>query len=480
MDLRSFIAAADMAGYLVTIDHEVDPYLEMARLIAEHDGRPVLFNRVKGSSYRVVAGVCSDRRYFGLALGVPAEQVIFRLAEALAAPRPPTLRQSLDRLDPTAQGIALGAAAPQDWGVGGPAVAPQDCRRSSSEEGAGGACQEVVEPEVDLETLPFLTHYAADGGAYATAAVAFINDPDTGPNASFHRLLRLDRTRLAARLVEGRGTYTAWRKTKEDLPVAICIGLPLHVLLAASMSPPPGVDELAIAQALAPTPVVMCANACPEPGRRGICVPAEAEFVLEGRITHELASEGPFVDLTGTYDFVRQQPVIVIDRITHRRDAIYQALLPGRLEHRLLMGMPREPTIYAEVNKVVHCLNVHVTPGGASWLHAVVQIAKRSAEDGKRAIEAAFRGHSSLKHVVVVDEDVDIFDPHEVEWAIATRFQADRDLLILADQPSSSLDPSARHIPGQKSRTAKMGLDATIHWDTPAGPADPAAYQRVG
>ena len=168
------------------------------------------------------------------------------------------------------------------------------------------------------------------------------------------------------------------------------------------MAPPPGVDELTIAQALAPTPLTTCAN--------GIRVPAEAEFVLEGRITHELVPEGPFVDLTGTYDFTRRQPVIEIDRVTHRRNAIYQALLPGKLEHRLLMGMPREPTIYAEVNKVACCLNVHVTPGGASWLHAVVQIAKRSPDDGAKAIAAAFHGHGSLKHVWVVDDDIDIFD----------------------------------------------------------------------
>ncbi len=137
--------------------------------------------------------------------------------------------------------------------------------------------------------------------------------------------------------------------------------------------------------------MVTCAN--------GIRVPADAEFVLEGRITHDLVAEGPFVDLTGTYDLVRQQPIIEIDRMTPAPDAIYQALLPGRLEHRLLMGMPREPTIYAEVNKVARCLNVHITPGGASWLHAVVQIAKQSPDDGKRAIAAAFRGHGSLKHV---------------------------------------------------------------------------------
>ncbi len=441
MNLHEFIAAADAAGYLITVDREVDPYLEAARLAAEVDGRPILFRRVRGSAFPVVAGVCSDRRYFSMALGVPAEQVMFRLAEALAAP------QSL----------------------------PNPLSPFPRREGAGGEvahCQEVVEPEVNLEALPFLTHYAGDLGAYASAAVAFIDDPDTGPNASYHRLLRLDRTRVAARLVERRGTETAWRKSgPAGLPVAICIGLPPHVLLAASMAPPPGVDELTIAQALVPTPMATCAN--------GIRVPAEAEFVLEGRITRALVPEGPFVDLTGTYDFIRQQPVIEIDRVTHRRDAVYQALLPGKLEHRLLMGMPREPTIYAEVNRVARCLNVHITPGGASWLHAVVQIVKQAPDDGRRAIEAAFRGHSSLKHVWVVDDDVNIFDPHDVEWAVATRFQADRGLIVLADQPSSSLDPSAHHVPGQKSRTAKMGVDATVYWDTPQGPSDPEAYQRA-
>jgi 2,5-furandicarboxylate decarboxylase 1 len=436
VDLRTFLSEADRVGYLVRIEEETDPYLDMARVIAGLDGRPVLFNQVTGSDYRVVAGVCSDRRYFALALGVPPEQVIFRLAQALQAPEP---LHEIDNAGPS---------------------------------GTLATSQEVIEPSVDLERIPFLTHYAGDGGAYATAAVAFIDDPETGPNASYHRLLRLDRRRVAARLVERRGTDTAWRKAPGDLPVAICIGLPLHVLLAASMAPPPGVDELTVAQALAPTPVVACAN--------GTRVPADAEFVLEGRITTELASEGPFVDLTGTYDFVRRQPIIEIDRITHRRDPLYQALLPGRLEHRLLMGMPREPTIFAEVNKVARCLNVHVTPGGTSWLHAAVQIAVQKPDDGRQAIEAAFRGHSSLKHVVVVDEDVDIFDAGDLEWAIATRFQADRDLVVLADQPSSSLDPSAHHVPGPKSRTAKMGLDATIHWDTQSGPSDPDAYRRVG
>ncbi len=109
----------------------------------------------------------------------------------------------------------------------------------------------------------------------------------------------------------------------------------------------------------------------------------------------------------------------------------------------------------------------------------MVQIAKQTPDDGRQAIEAAFRGHGSLKHVVVVDHDIDPFNPADVEWAIATRFQAGQGLHFFPGQPSSSLDPSAVHTPGQKSRSDKLGVDATVLWDTPTGPREPAAYQKV-
>jgi UbiD family decarboxylase len=432
LNLRTFVDNARTTGDLVTIRKPVDPYLEMAPVIAALDGRPVLFEHVAGSEFRVLSGQCSDRRYFALALGCPVDQVVFRLADAYRSPQPPPV---VDRAD-----------------------AP---------------CQQVVMEPANLLRLPFLTHYQGDAGPYATAAIAIVHDPDSGPNVSFHRCLRLDSTQLAARIVERRGTDTALKKSSEDLPVAICIGLPLHVLLAASMAPDPGIDELAIAQALAPTPVAKCLT-------NDLFVPAEAEFVLEGRIRADrTVAEGPFVDLTETWDIVRQQPVIEIDCITHRRDAIYHALLPGMLEHKMLMGMPKEPSIYAAVSEAARCVNVSITPGGTSWLHAVVQIDKQHADDGRKAAEAAFRGHPSLKHVVVVDTDVDLYDPQDVEWAIATRFQADRDLLVWQNQPSSSLDPSATHTPGQKSRSAKMGLDATIPWDEPERCTRLHEFQRV-
>lgn len=419
MDLREFLAKLKGHGFLREIEEPASPNLEMARIIAAHQEEVLLFKNIPGYEGEVVSGLCSRRELMALALGVNPQELIKTLAKAMENPVEPALVEN----------------------------AP---------------CQEVVEEKVDLTRLPILKHLLKDGGPYITAGVAIIKDPDYGRNACFHRLMLIDERRLVARVVEGRGTHTAWSKIPGDLEIAIAIGLPVHVLLAASMSPPMGVDELSIANALCPTPLTRCLT-------KDLEVPACAEIVLEGRLTKKLAPEGPFVDLTQTWDFVREQPVLEVDLVTHRKKPIYHALLPGGAEHRLLMGIPREPTIFAAVNEVTECLDVRVTPGGMCWLHAVVKVRKRGPDDGKKAIEAAFKGHPSLKHVVVVDEDIDIDKPGEVEWSIATRFQADRGLVILRDQPGSSLDPSAKHSPGRKSLTAKMGIDATIPWGVDRG-----------
>jgi len=425
MDVRSFIAWTRETGGLVEIERAVDPHLELARVLYALDGQPVLFRTLTGfPGWQAVSGVCAQRQHFAAALGCEVPDLVHRMAGALACPASPPVLDS-------------------------------------------GPCQELVEEHVDLTRLPIPHYHPDDGGRYVTAGVVVIKDADFGRNISFHRLMLLDERRFAARLIKGRGTHTAIGKGTGDLPIAIAIGCPIQVLSAAAMSPPKGVDELSIAHALAPTPLVRCQTVDLE-------VPAEAELILEGHATHTLTDEGPFPDLTDTMDIVRHQPVIKIDRITRRRDPIFHALLPGGMEHKNLMGMPREPTIFAAVNEVCHCTGVYITPGGASWLHAVVQIEKQHAEDGRRAIWAAFRGHTSLKHVVVVDTDVDLYDSADVEWAIATRFQADRNLVSLTDQPSSSLDPSATQTPGQKARTAKMGLDATA----PLGEAR-RGYERV-
>ncbi|MBN2006880.1 MAG: UbiD family decarboxylase [Anaerolineae bacterium] len=425
MDLRTFLEALGRDGELVRVTEPVSPEFEVARFIAQHDGQPLLFESLPGyPDWRLASGYVAQRAHFARVLHCDVPGLAPRIAEALAHPQP---------------------VSPAE-------IAP---------------CQEVVESEVNLDRIPIPRYHPLDGGPYITAGVAIIADPEYGRNLCFHRLMRIGKATFAARIVEQRGTDTAWRKTPDGLPMVVCIGLPPHILLAAAMSPPKGVDEMRIAQAMAPAPTVRALTA-------PLDIPANAELVLEGVLTHELAAEGPFPDLTGTMDYVREQPVFQVTAITHRRSPIFHALLPAGAEHKNLMGMPREPTIFAEVSKVTRCTGVAITPGGCSWLHVVVQIEKAGPDDGKRAIEAAFRGHKSAKHVVVVDTDVDIYNPADVEWAIATRFQADCDLVLLYDQPSSSLDPSARQIPGQKTLTSKMGLDATIPWGH-----DRTGYGRV-
>lgn len=433
MDLRTFLETLRSTSALTVVDRQVDVRYELASVAAALDGRPVLFTKVAGHNVPVAVGVCSTRELFAQALGVQTGQLLAAQLRALARPLEPGV---VDR----------------------------------------PACQEVVEADVDLDRIPILTHLEGDGGPYITSGVAIVRDPDCGLNASYHRLMQIGPRRFVARIVEGRGTATALSKVAGDLPIAICLGASHATLLAAAMSPAKGVSELGIANALSPTPLARCRMS-------GLLVPADCEYVLEGRVTRELAPEGPFIDLTQTWDIVRPQPVIEIHLITHRRDPVYHALLPGLGEHRLLMGMPREPTIYAEVSKVAECHDVRITPGGTSWLHAVVQIRKTQEDDGMRAVEASFRGHGSLKHVVVVDDDVDISDPAEVEWAIATRFQASRGLRVLSDESGSSLDPSASQAPGQKARTSKMGLDATIPWRDRSGrlrtPKEREKFRRV-
>ncbi len=424
MSFRKFLDQAAASGDLITIAKPVSTTHELADVAHALAQQPILFNNIKNHpGWRVCANPCADRRYFSMALDIPIDQLIHHLAQANDHPHPP------------------------------PVV-------------AHGACQEVVQEAVNLNELPILLHLPQDAGHYIASAVVITRDPELGPNMCYHRLLRLDKTHFAARIVERRGTHTAMGKTSGDLPVAICIGVSLPVHLAASMSPSPGVDEMAVANALYPTPVVKCLT-------NDLYVPADAEIVLEGRITAQRHREGPFMDLTETMDIERDQPVIEIDLITHRHDPIFHALLPGGLEHKTLMGMPKEPTIFAEVDKVACCTGVAITPGGASWLHAVVQIDKQGPDDGRHAIAAAFKGHGSLKHVWIVDTDVDLFDPLAVEWALATRFQADKDLVVLESQPGSSLDPSGLHVPGQKSLTAKLGFDCTIPWG-----ADKTKFQK--
>ena len=429
LGFRSFLEQLDKNGELTRIKKEVSTEYEMAGIIDALGEKPVFFEKVKESNIPVVGGLVSSKELIARALNIEKEQLLPKLSNAIENPVPPDVVKR-------------------------------------------GECQQIVEKDVDLTKLPIMRYTEKDGGKYVASAICVVKDPELGRNTCFHRLMLLNKNRFVARIVEERGTDTALKKSGGELDIAICIGNSTAVLLAASTSLPKGVDEMGMANALEKTELVKCKTIDVE-------VPKDCEIVLEGRITKERTSEGPFLDLTGIVDRVRQQPVIEIKCITHRENPIYQTILAGRNEHKFLMGMPKAPTIFNEVNKVCECKDVYITPGGCSWLHAVVQIKKRNPDDGKKAIEAAFKGHRSLKHCVVVDGDINIYDPNDVEWAIATRFQADKDAVILPKQRGSSLDPSGDLTEGKKATACKMGLDATIPFKKTDKGFKKEEYRRV-
>jgi UbiD family decarboxylase len=413
MTLRDHLAKLDARKEIVRVSAPISKRLEIAGVLKQLEPRPALVERVRESRFPVAGNLFSSKAAFADYFGIAASGIIPLLAGAIRDRKPPEVVNQ-------------------------------------------GPCQEVVVTEPNLDELPILLHCDGDGGGYISSGVVLAKHPAFGQNADFHRCMQFSKTGMAVRVVKGRH-FDRFLQDQRQLEVAICVGSAPNVLAAAATSVDLGVDELEIANALEPFQVVRAVTS-------DILVPAETEFVIEGTVrldrTHD---EGPFVDLTGTYDVVRQEPVLEVKAISHRRDAIWQALLPGGLEHKLLMGMPREPTIFRKVNEVVRCLDVHVNPGGCSWLHAVVQIDKQSEDDGKKAIAAAFAGHGSCKHVYVVDKDIDIYDPLQIEWAMATRFQGDRDLVVRERAPGSSLDPSAE---AGTHLTTRLGFDLTAPLET--------------
>jgi len=413
MSLREYIQRLDEQKKLIQVSKLISKRLEIAGMLKQMEPAPVLFEQVRESDFPVIGNLFCSKAAFGDYFGIQVAELIPFLTDAIQNRTPPEIITS----------------------------AP---------------CQEVVEMEPDLDRLPILFHCDRDGGNYISSGVVLARHPVHGQNADFHRCMQFSKTEMSVRVVKGRH-FDQFLQDLKQVDVAICIGNAPNVLAAAATSVDLGVDELEIANALEPLQVVKAVTS-------NILVPAETEFVIEGTITLDKThDEGPFVDLTETYDVIRQEPVLEVKAITHRREAIWHALLPGALEHKLLMGMPREPTIFRKVNEVARCLDVNINPGGCSWLHAIVQIDKQNEDDGKKAIEAAFAGHSSCKHVYVVDKDIDIYNPLEVEWGMATRFQGDRDLVIRERAPGSSLDPSAdsgTHL------TTRLGFDLTVPLDT--------------
>ena len=399
MELAKFVKALDEKGMLTRISRPVDTKYEISTLMKMLDGRAVIFSEVKGSSIPIIANICSTRDLVALGLGCGREDLISKLADAIDHPKKARI---------------IDAEGYEDIGA-------------------------------DLGKLPILTHYPKDGGPYISSGVVASNDDEYGVNLSYHRAEVLGKDTLVLRILERHFDAYIKRGLKQ---FAICISSPMQVLVSAAISVDLGISEADIANALEETPLLRL---------DGHLVPP-SDIVILAELTGELHDEGPFLDLTETFDIIRKQRVAKVKKIYVEKGAMYHALLPGAFEHRVLMGMPREPTIYREVAKVCEVKDVLVTPGGCSWLHGAVSIHKKNPDDGRKAIEAAFKGHKSMKHVFVVDDDIDIHNPSEIEWAMATRFQADKNM-ITRQEKGSSLDPSSDM---ETQMTCKVGFDLTI------------------
>ena len=427
MILENYINTLKQTGVLTTITEPISKKLEVAGVLKALEPTPVLFEKIKESEFRIAGNLFCTKKQIADYFGIKTEEIIPTLANAIETRSPP-------------------------------------------EEISDAPCQEVVESGVDLDKIPILTHNKIDGGPYISSGVVVSSDPEFGQNLDFHRAMQLGKDKMVARVVRGRD-FSKFLERNGEVDVAFCIGNTPEVLIAAATSVETGVNELEIANALKPIRVTKAKTV-------DLLIPADAEFVIEGRIfLDDRHDEGPFIDLTETVDVVRQEPIFEVKRITHRKNAIWQGLLPGRAEHKILMGMPREPTVFRKVKeRGIDVLDVNITPGGASWLHIAVKVKKKNEDDGLKALEAAFAGHRSAKHVWVYDEDIDIYNPDEREWAFATRFQGDIDMLIFDKEPGSSLDPSAE--PGTKN-TTKIGFDCTKILDSKGKSFDKAEFPEV-
>jgi 2,5-furandicarboxylate decarboxylase 1 len=423
-DFRSFMMMLENENELVHVKREVNAEYEIAAVTAKLDGRQaILFENVRDSKSRVMCNVLATPRRFYLALGGTSQR-----------PNDYNVKQNIHTRVTEALNNLSEPVRTQDSAL---------FEANSSK---------------NLYDLPVVTHFEKDAGPFITSSIVFSENQEKGKqNQSTHRLLRLDDHHMAIRMVEGRHlhkSFTYARDHGEDLKVAIAIGVHPAVNIAAAYQAAYGVDEMLIANSLLGRNLVLSKTRYSE-----LYVPNHAEFILEGRILNDKTHEEWMVEMLRTYDFRRKQPVFEIEKMMFRDNAIYHDILPGYAEHRLLMGLPVEAKMYDYIKNVVPTTqSVHLTDGGSNWLAAVIQIKKRLEGEPKNALLAAFTAHPSLKIAVVVDDDISPADPVAVEYAIATRSQADRDFIVIPNTKGSSLDPSSDQ---DNLLTTKLGIDAT-------------------
>jgi UbiD family decarboxylase len=421
--LRNFVDTLVELGECEVRDQPID-LVEVGGVL---DGNPraVLFKAAGPEKAELVGNVMGSRKRLALALGTDERALLGTLSTRLAHLHPP--------------------------------------QRVSSQQ---APVQQVVlkDDEADLCALPVHLQHGADGAPYISAGIDYALFPGTGfTNVGCRRIMLRGPRQAGVDLIapsDMRAIYLEAAARHEPVPVAYAVGSHPADFLAAMVALP-SVDELDIVGALRgqPVPVVKCVTS-------DIYVPADAEYVIEGYLdpAGHVEPEGPFGEYVGYYGVVKRNPVLHITAITHREDALFQTLTIGgpslaRTDTAQLSAMKTESAAWAALMASVRePLAVYATPSSGGMYNVRVSLRQRVPGDARNAIAAVLGSHAEAKHVFAYDPDIDVFSNEQSDWAFATRFQADRDLMVGSGFRVVPLDPSL----GGARTGAKLGFDCTI------------------
>jgi 2,5-furandicarboxylate decarboxylase 1 len=417
-NFRQFLDRLRQTGELVDLHQAVD--IRHIATLVDQAKTALYFHKVIGYDMPVVSGIIRSRERAMMALGCETyREIEDKLKQAIDHPIPPKYVKT----SPTREVVLLG-------------------------------------DDVDLFKLPIPMSSIYDGGPMITAGVVIARDPELGINSGIYRFIVKERNLTGIDIVTPNNMRMFAQRAYEagrPCPISISIGTHPIEITGSGYRAPLGVDEMAIAGGLRGSPVELAP--C-----ETIDLPyiADAEIVLEAEImpTGWTWPEGRFGEFTRLMGGLHWNPLVRIKAISMRKDAIYYNLhMPW--ENTWLAA----PTRYAAIRQAlktagVQVKDINVTLGGCAFWHAVISIKKQPGE-GKNALLAAL-SVMDLKHVVVVDDDIDVHDPTEVEWAIATRVQGDKDVMIVSNARAKPLDPSLPQGYGVVPTGAKVGIDATI------------------
>ncbi len=417
--LRATIDKLKSMNEFETSNTKVDPKYELGAVLSYFDNeKPVMFNNVKGYNMPVLGGIYGNRDIYYKLMGVNTENRLNHFMNAIANPKPYKVVNN------------------------------------------GPVKENIINHNINIERmLPIPKSNGKDSSSFITAGMMIVKDPETGQNHMAVRRFQVNGPNEVNALISPASPllnkhFAQYEKTGKPLECAIVLGYDAEFLLASQISSKKyGLDKYEVDSALRgePLELVKCNSVDLE-------VPAYAEIVLEGTLVpNKREIEGPFGELMGYYGEVAPHPVFKIKTIMHRNNPIYQHAYPSREEH-LANGLIREAELYAALSNIVDVNDVNVTVAGGCRFHSIISIDKKKEGEPRSAILSALGCHSDLKHVLIVDNDVDIYDYKDIEFALASRVQASEDIVIIPRALGSGLEAS--HV--VRGVTDKMGIDATM------------------